>query len=755
MLAADRGRLIADEYAYVAGVRRILDRSPTILWNGRPVRDFRQIDALQGLQASTGAGYVDQAGIDLLQGAVGMANPAAVYCMELGYEYRIEKRDSGEYGVCVLPDGECRAWDFLTGRCGREHSFCALNGFDLEVRNDGKDSLSRNYAVCVDDGEVIGSVSELMALSERCTDPRLVSASVPDLPAPALDAGGSVVRTETAFDWRDHNGHDWLTSVKDQGGCGSCWAFAAVGCAEPQYNIDLNDPDFDVDLSEQYLVTDCFSMYGYETCCGGHKHLALEFMESDGIPDEDCLPYLDGYACSCGGGGCNDNCNYSDDDLGYCSDYMCTDRCPDWASRLFLLAGTGRATANYQQHLMGRGPLAISIGYGSAYGGSYDENGVYRCEQDYGTNHSVVIVGFNDAEGYWIAKNSWGTDWQDEGYFKLGYGECAAETLVFYAEATHAQTVSAGLSCSPGSGTLPFDSTISVSMTNLCSEEIRRVAGRLDVTLANGQHFPNWRAGFTNLDPNESYSTSWAQTIPALGSVAGDNVFTMTGEDVTPAPYNQPPYLSSGDTDTDSCVVRGIDPQQVVEVVLGQGSVEDTFIRQGVPDNYSSSTTHLCTYTYPTDNIANAILMQWDLSSIPESATVLQATLELYLFEADGVATYDLPVHRIINVLPVISACNWDTYDGTNQWSGGPIGAQQDIAPAEDTVPVGLDTDLFISWDVTGMVAGWLVDPESNLGLLINSDGTAPSNSYRYFTPSENAVVEHRPRLLIRYVSGG
>jgi hypothetical protein len=54
---------------------------------------------------------------------------------------------------------------------------------------------------------------------------------------------------------------------------------------------------------------------------------------------------------------------------------------------------------------------------------------------DSGTNHAVAIVGYDDAGGYWWVRNSWGTGWGDNGYFKLGYGECCVEQYVYYADA--------------------------------------------------------------------------------------------------------------------------------------------------------------------------------------------------------------------------------------------------------------------------------------------------------------------------------
>jgi len=75
------------------------------------------------------------------------------------------------------------------------------------------------------------------------------------------------------------------------------------------------------------------------------------------------------------------------------------------------------------------------MGYGSGYGGYWDGD-IYRCTDDSGVNHGVVVAGYSDAGGYWIIKNSWGSSWPNPsagGYFKVGYGECAVEQYAVYA----------------------------------------------------------------------------------------------------------------------------------------------------------------------------------------------------------------------------------------------------------------------------------------------------------------------------------
>ncbi len=120
-------------------------------------------------------------------------------------------------------------------------------------------------------------------------------------------------------------------------------------------------------------------------------------------------------------------------------------------------------------------------------------------------------------------------------------------------------TVEVAIGCTPDSGVLPFATQMAVSLSNLTTEN-RRAAGRIDMVIGNGSSYTNWRAGWTNLSSGEVYSNMWTQNLPGLASMVGNNVFTLTGVDVTPAPYNQPPFAPSGDTHTDACTVVATAP---------------------------------------------------------------------------------------------------------------------------------------------------------------------------------------------------
>ncbi|MDH4366683.1 MAG: DUF333 domain-containing protein [Dehalococcoidia bacterium] len=344
--------------------------------------------------------------------SIGFENPAAAYCTEMGYEYKIVKTEAGEKGICVLPNGdEVDAWAFYRGEVAPQYSYCAKMGWPVAAEAQG-DGYSDKCCTCsLPDGSR-KTVSELLDLKPD------VTVAVNTLMDKAFDEA-PVIATEgelpASFDWRNKDGQNWMTPVKDQGVCGSCWAFATVGTVEPQYNIFANDPTLDLDLSEQYLV----SCSGCGDCGGGYEGCALGVVQDDGIPDEACFPYT-------------------------ATDSTCAGKCFDWSHRLYTIDDTGSVADNItaiKEYLIDKGPLVARMGVGPEFGGYFDSNGTYRCSIDSGINHVVVIVGYDEAEDCWIVKNSWGTAWGDDGYFKVGCSECAIESNVDYAVLNHAEEV--------------------------------------------------------------------------------------------------------------------------------------------------------------------------------------------------------------------------------------------------------------------------------------------------------------------------
>jgi len=221
------------------------------------------------------------------------------------------------------------------------------------------------------------------------------------------------------FNWMNVNGEDWTTPAKNQGPCGSCWAFGAVSCLEASINIAWNDPNLDIDLSEQYILS-CLSRAG--GCNGGNSYSAFKYIQSNdssgnycnGIITEDCLSYE------------------ADDSV------PCSSKSSNWKQQLVPIANYGYWRPHYPEdvnaiktELMTRGPLVTyfeATGSFSQWGGTHHSStDYYPYEQATGANHAVIIVGYKDDPsidngGYWIVKNSWGTSWGYNGFFNIEYG---------------------------------------------------------------------------------------------------------------------------------------------------------------------------------------------------------------------------------------------------------------------------------------------------------------------------------------------
>jgi putative hemolysin len=90
------------------------------------------LDKESGLGAGTNQSAEQAAAPSCGGNAPGMADPAAVYCNDLGYTYQTVTKSAEQNGACVFPDGSsCDAWDFLEGKCGQGYSYCAKQGYGV------------------------------------------------------------------------------------------------------------------------------------------------------------------------------------------------------------------------------------------------------------------------------------------------------------------------------------------------------------------------------------------------------------------------------------------------------------------------------------------------------------------------------------------------------------------------------------------------------------------------------------------------
>ena len=218
-----------------------------------------------------------------------------------------------------------------------------------------------------------------------------------------------------SWDWRnaEYNGivGNWMTSVKSQGNCGSCWDFAAMGALEAIINIREGYPDIDIDLSEQYLLS-CPPDSG--GCQGWNAYYAYKYIyEHGGALPEDCFPYA------------------ANDEI------PCDEKCEDWREKLIPIKSYGwyrnPGRDAIKSMVYNHGPVVASMEVYEDffnYGG-----GIYRHKYgSYVGGHQVVIVGYNDNQQCWICKNSWGKYWGEDGYFRIAYGECGIESSIVYVD---------------------------------------------------------------------------------------------------------------------------------------------------------------------------------------------------------------------------------------------------------------------------------------------------------------------------------
>ncbi len=184
----------------------------------------------------------------------------------------------------------------------------------------------------------------------------------------------------------------YYTSIKNQGSCGSCWAFGCVGNFE---GVIKKRKGVTVNLSEQYLLS-C-NPYGYG--CNGGYFDANNMLTSKGCYYESCFPYV-GYKATC-----KTSCSFP---------YRAT----GWAyvgSSSSVPTTTAIKTAIYNY-----GTVAAAVAadyYFQAY-----RSGVFGTTTSTSVNHAIILCGWNDSYGAWYLKNSWGTSWGLSGFMWIKYG---------------------------------------------------------------------------------------------------------------------------------------------------------------------------------------------------------------------------------------------------------------------------------------------------------------------------------------------
>jgi len=208
-----------------------------------------------------------------------------------------------------------------------------------------------------------------------------------------------------SLDWRNVNGHNYVSAVKNQGMCGSCWAFAVTAGLESRALIANAAPGGNLDLSEQMVL----SCSGAGTCDGGWPDLANKYLVASGSPQEGFFPYS-------------------------ASDAACSLAKKGWQNDSFRIANWQYVVQNakpdvdtIKNALLASGPLVTTMQvYDDFY---YYGSGVYKhVSGDYVGGHAILIVGWDDAAQAFIVKNSWDTTWGENGFFRIAYSELGGDT---------------------------------------------------------------------------------------------------------------------------------------------------------------------------------------------------------------------------------------------------------------------------------------------------------------------------------------
>ena len=250
------------------------------------------------------------------------------------------------------------------------------------------------------------------------------------------------------FDWRNVNGRSYVTGVREQKGCSSCWAIASAAALESSILITSHTPDVDLNLSEQALVSCDSRNLG---CRGGWPDRAMSYLQTIGIPLETDAPYSSG-------------------ETGI--DGVCTAAMQQNTYRVTEFEKVATSVESIKRALIQYGPLLTQYVIFEDF--MTYESGVYRHVEGFIEGiHAVTIVGYDDTEQSWIVKNTWGPGWGEGGYFRIrsGTNECAIEEQVYavhFAVVPGASFVLSPASADFGTLTLPDQpsKTLPFTITN-------------------------------------------------------------------------------------------------------------------------------------------------------------------------------------------------------------------------------------------------------------------------------------------------
>jgi len=191
---------------------------------------------------------------------------------------------------------------------------------------------------------------------------------------------------------------DWSTNaavvnpVKDQGQCGSCWAFSAVGTVESAYALAAGKLG---SYAEQQLV-DCSSNGGSQGCNGGFNQYGISYIGTTGIASESSYPYK----------ATNGNCR----------DSSVSKELPAGSVAGYQSVGTNNAAF---MSALNTQPLSITVNADNTW--QMYRSGVLskKCGLFGRIDHAVIAVGYDSSANTFKIRNSWGSSWGEDGYVRI------------------------------------------------------------------------------------------------------------------------------------------------------------------------------------------------------------------------------------------------------------------------------------------------------------------------------------------------
>ncbi len=370
--------------------------------------------------------------------------------LENAEKWMVSARETGYHGrehVCFAASAEfARAWK--TKHHGG-HAIVVGQSVDAQRRMDERRAARHVHADFADWAHGTGETAVVVRSSGMHGGAwlgSLATAHEAEIPL-AKDDSGDAAGLPDSVDW---SGHACNPPVHNQGMCGSCWAVSLADMTST--HVCLNRNVQPMSLSAQHLLS-CFNPCEFG-CQGAYISDAFLYVQANGLPSEQCKPYVNG-ACASLGGHALTMCNDAKADATCSEDTMHTTTCDqhkcDGASgdapAYFRPQGQARAVAavrmgvlsveDTERMIMRRlattGPvvagLMIYTDFMKYRGGIYRHVASERDKEDELGGHAIVIVGYGtDEHGvkFWKVKNSWTEKWGEGGYFRIVRGENTA-----------------------------------------------------------------------------------------------------------------------------------------------------------------------------------------------------------------------------------------------------------------------------------------------------------------------------------------